>query len=341
MMKRFLFDQYQNIDYYAYELESKFLRVVILEYGGIIQTLIDKHSGVDIVHGYETIKEYFDDQDTYTGAIIGRYCNRIEKGSFILNDNEYHLHQNNNGNTLHGGKFGFNQKVFSSLVNQDKLILTICSPHLEEGFPGTLTLEVCYQVEDQFLNFSYAVSSDEDTIFNITNHAYFNLNGKNSILSHSFKIPAEEIACLNQDGLTINETMKIKETAFDFNEFKSLEEAIIHPHPQIVYGGGIDHHFLVSGSGFRNMLVSEGEALSLIVKSDLPGFHFYIGNFLKSYFGKSGVEYAPRTGFCVETQFYPNNINNQQFPKSILKKGDIKRFTTQYCIVNKEVHYED
>ena len=340
-MKRFIFDSIDNTDYYAFELENAYIRVVILEYGGIIQSFVDKKSGIDIVHGYANVSDYFNDQDTYTGAVVGRYCNRIEKGKFALNDQEYHLCGNNNGNTLHGGKIGFNQKLFHSTIDNNQLKLTYCSPHLEEGFPGELQLCVIYEIVQNELIFTYTVFAEEDTIFNITNHSYFSLANGDYINNHDMKILADEIACIDAFGQTMDKKLNVENTPFDFREYKLLEIALNDEHEQIKFAGGIDHHFCVRGEGLRKFLECKYYPLTLEITSDLPGFHFYTGNYLKSFMGKSNTVYKPRTGFCVETQFYPNNINNNQFPKSILKAGERQTFQTRYKVTNQEENYEN
>ena len=341
MMKRVLFDCYEGKEYYAYELESSYLKATILEYGGIIQCLVEKHSGIDIVQGYDGIQGYLIDQETYSGAVVGRYCNRIGKGNFVLNGIVYPLSQNNGLNTLHGGKIGFNQKIFDSRVEVDTLVLSYISPDGEEGFPGEMNLEVRYRLLDNYLNFAYEVSANSDTVFNITNHAYFNLQACNTVLDHEFEIYASKIATIDETGLTSNDTITVEQTPFDFRKAKKLEEAITQEHQQITFANGIDHHFVIDGEGFRPFLRCKHHLLELIVESDLPGFHFYTGNFLPSYMGKKGTLYEERTGFCVETQFYPNNINNNQLPKSILKAGEKQVFQTKYTIINKEMKDEN
>ena len=341
MMKRIRFDCYEGKEYFAYELETAYLKATILEYGGIIQRLEEKQSGIDIVQGYETIETYLKDQDTYSGAVIGRYCNRIGNGNFVLNGMVYPLYQNNGKNTLHGGKFGFNQKIFASKIENDTLVLSYISLDGEEGFPGELHLEVRYCLHDNSLDFAYKVHTDADTVFNITNHTYFNLRGYGSIMEHQFRINASRFGLINETGLTTDDTADVEQTPFDFRTGKSLNEALSQDHEQIALANGIDHHFLIDGAGSREFLTCDCDKLKLLVESDLPGFHFYTGNFLLSYEGKKGIKYDKRTGFCIETQFYPDNINNKQTPKSILKAGEIQSFHTKYTVINKEIHDEN
>lgn len=337
MIEKIVFDSKDGVDYYGYCLENEQLKVVILEVGAVIQSFLVKATGKDIVLGYDSIVDYLENENgSYLGATIGRYCNRIENGRFTLDGVEYQLATNNGPNTLHGGAIGFDRKLFQAHVLEDKLKLTYISPNLEEGFPGTVTFSVTYQLLGHSLELKYEAISDQDTIVNFTQHSYFNLNEEGTIENHKVYINADKCGMIDQNGLTLDQTFDVLGTPFDFRQINKIGLRFQQENEQLRLGNGFDHHYCISGTGERLFATLRNKNTFLKVYSDFPGMHFYTGNFLDNIHGKDGKIYGKRAGVCFETQYYPNNINNTQVPKSILKRGNKFEQYTRFEVLVKE-----
>ncbi len=337
MITKTLFGQVNQQDSYSYLLENDFLAVRILDYGATIQSFIVKPFNRDIVLGYDTLDEYVNERGTYLGATIGRVCNRIEKGCYKLNGSSYHLPINNGPNTLHGGISGFDNKVFNAEVIEDTLKLSYYSPHMEEGFNGNLSFSISFSLKEDALILSYEATCDEDTYVNFTNHSYFNLDGVGSIEQHRLFINADHCGEVDEDGLTLDSLIELYQTPLDFRRETKLALALIKDEfEQIKIAKGIDHHYLIKSEGYRLFSTLSNDSMYLKVYSDLPGMHVYTGNYISSLVGKYENLYHARAGIAFETQYYPNNINNNQLPKSILKKGDCFKHKTEFKVVLKE-----
>lgn len=270
------------------------------------------------------------------GACIGRTCNRIEKGRFMLNGKAYQIPINNNGNALHGGTEGFDKRIFAVKAEKNRLIMTLISPDADQGYPGNLHLEVIYELLPDGLKFAYSGISDQDTLLSVTNHSFFNLDHSDSVLSHELKLSASRYAHVDANGLTLDETEDVHGTPFDFTEFKAIGKDIAKDHEQLKNAHGYDHHFLVDGEGYRINAQYRTEELEMTVASDLPGFHLYTANFLNHETGKSGMFYPARSAVCFETQYYPNAVNYESQPKPILRKNQKCSHTTSYTFKGRE-----
>ncbi len=313
--------------------------VSITNQGGCIVSIIvpDKNGNfADVALGYETGADY-EVPDRYIAALIGRNSNRIENSEFTLNGKTYKLYANNGRNNLHGGKIGFNMKLWESSVEGDKVIMKLYSPDGEEGFPANLEVTVKYSFDDEnALKIDYFAVSDGDTVCNLTNHCYFNLGGHNSgdILSHKLKINASYYTEANEELLPTGVIASVKDTPFDFTDFHTIGERIDDDHIQLKNGGGYDHNFCCDGEGFRLIaeLWHENSGRLMEMYTDLPGVQLYTGNFMNDTepMGKNGATYGHRNGVCLEAQVYPNALRHPHFPTSILKKGETYRQTTVY-----------
>lgn len=313
--------------------------VEIITLGGAIRSIVvpDKKGALaDVALGYDSAEGY-EKQSKYIGALIGRHGNRIENAEFKLGRRKFTLAKNDGRNSLHGGISGFDRKLWEPETDGETLKLTYVSPDGEEGFPGELKVCVRYTfTEDNALCIDYSAVSDADTVCNLTNHCYFNLDGEGagSITGHSLKINATHFTVGNSECLPTGYVAKVEGTPLDFTDFHVIGERIDSKHEQIIFGNGYDHNFCPDGEGFRKMaeLRAEKSGRTMEVYSDLPGVQLYSGNSLDGAkpYGKGGKPYEKRSGMCLETQFYPNALRFDNFEKPILKKGERWHHVTVY-----------
>ncbi len=307
-------------------------------YGAKIVTLFvpDKDGNFkDIVFGYENINGYLDG-DKYFGAIVGRYANRIAGGKFVLDGTEYQIPTNDGGkNALHGGDSGFDDAVWTGEVlqttNGETVKLALDSPDGDQGFPGNLHVEVVYTLTDNNeLIVDYSAVTDKSTVVNLSQHSYFNLLGQDSgpILNHELVINADNYTPVDQALIPTGEIRPVAGTAFDFRTPRLIGERIANGEEQVVLGGGYDHNFILNKerAGELTFAASAYDILSgrfLEVYTTEPAIQFYTGNFLNgSETGKGGILYNYRSGFCLETQHYPDSPNHPDFPSTVLRPGE-------------------
>lgn len=320
-----------------YTLENKNgIQVAIITYGGRIISLRtpDKNGNMEnVVLGFNDLARY-EKENPYFGALIGRYGNRIANGKFSLNGTEYTLAKNNGPNNLHGGEEGFDRKVWESTTEESvdwvKLQLSYTSPDMEEGFPGNLKTTVTYTLhKDNSIDILYEATTDKATIVNLTQHAYFNLSGdfSQTILDHRVEIEADNFIPVDNGLIPTGELRSVDGTPFDFREPKLIGKDIDSDNKQINLGGGYDHCFVLNNesAGYRSVALAYHPATgrTLEVLTDEPGMQFYTGNFLDgSLESPSGGTYGKRSGFCFETQHYPDSPNQPAFPSVTLNPGD-------------------
>ncbi|MGK9117233.1 aldose epimerase family protein [Olivibacter jilunii] len=320
------------------------MQVALTNYGARIVSMIvpDKTgSSVDVVLGFNNILDYLHADELYHGATIGRYANRISNGTFELGGIPYKIEPNNGPNALHGGKNGFHTKIWDRRINNpNQVTFYYTSPDGEEGFPGTLTVSVDYLLTDENeLQINYRANSDKDTIINLTNHAYFNLDGEGSgsIVDHIVEIAAETFLPINEVQIPLGELRPVSDSAFDFRKPKRISSGISSDDEQIQKGGGgYDHTFVLNeankdGKKVAASAFSEKSGIMLEVLTTEPGIQFYTGNALTGKDkGKSGNHYAKQHAFCFETQHFPDAPNQAQFPSPILKAKQPFRSQTIY-----------
>ncbi|MCI5773220.1 MAG: galactose mutarotase [Erysipelotrichaceae bacterium] len=325
-----------GITYHLYSIKNHDIEISVCDYGATLCTF--KYKGQDIVQGFENVKGYMEEVP-YMNATIGRCCNRIKDGEFTLNGQTYHVPINNGPNSLHGGITGFDKVKWNIKVDTDKIVCEYLSVDKEEGYPGNVKVQVVYRLLAHGLEYSYEATSDQDTLLNICNHAFFNLNGPQSttILNDHLTIYAHKIGIVDKDGCTLNDTLDVKDTPFDFTSRKTIGRDIMLDHLQLLNGNGYDHHYIIDGEGFRKFCEYDNDKLILSVYSDLPGMHLYTGNYLDGQaHGKNGGNYPARSAVCFETQYYPNAINCQDHLKPILNKGEKINHITQFIIKEKD-----
>lgn len=324
----------EGIDVIKYKLSNRQgMEISIINYGGIITSWTAKDkNGVyeDIVLGYNELSEY-EKETPYFGAIIGRYGNRIAKGKFSIDGKEYTLAVNNGENHLHGGMKGFDKVVWDAETrltdSSVSLILTYLSKDMEEGYPGNLEVEVIYTLnnEDE-LSVIYKATTDKATVINLTQHSYFNLsaNFNNTILNHELILNSDSYLPVDKTLIPTGEFRDVTNTPFDFRTSKTIGQQIDEEDPQLKNGFGYDHCWVINeqDKGIR-FVASAFEPQSrrfLEVFSDEPGIQFYSGNFLDGTLpSKNNGTYEFRSGFCLETQHFPDSPNHKNFPSVILR----------------------
>ena len=328
---------------------SNGMEVSVISYGGIITSWKAKDRDgnyKDIVLGFNDLSDY-ETRSPYFGALIGRYGNRIKEGKFSLDGVEYDLVVNNGENHLHGGLNGFDKVIWDieKEVNDKSasLILRYTSRDMEEGYPGNLDVKVTYTLtNDDELRVRYEAETDKKTVINLTQHSYFNLSAglSRDILAHQITIDANSYLPVDQTLIPTGEIKSVIGTPFDFRESKSVGDNIDEENTQLTFGNGYDHCWVLNkqDEGIR-LVASAYDPLSgrlLEVSSDQPGIQFYSGNFLDGTLeSKDGAKYEFRSGFCLETQHYPNSPNQESFPSVTLNPGEkydtktIFRFSTR------------
>lgn len=305
----------------------------ISNYGGIVVSLkVPDRDGKlgDVVLGYDHLDDYLK-ETPYFGALIGRYGNRIARGKFTLDGQEYTLATNNYPNALHGGIKGFDKVVWQPMIlassDGPSLRLTYLSKDGEEGYPGNLSVTVVYSLlEDNALRVDYTATTDKDTVLNLTQHSYFNLAGKGDILGHVVMMPADKFTPVDSTLIPIGELRPVEGTPFDFRNPTAIGARINQDDEQLKFGKGYDHNWVFNkqvGEFTRLARVYEpATGRVLEVFSTEPGLQFYSGNFLDGTLkGKGGWIYQFRDGFCMEPQHFPDSPNKPQFPSVVLKPG--------------------
>lgn len=323
------------------------MRVKITNYGGIVQKIYipDKNKNLDVVLGRDTLEDYFDNRG-YLGAFIGRCANRIQDCKMCLNNITYQLADNDNGNCLHGGEIGFDQKLFNAEVleyqNKIDLILHRQSPDMEENFPGNLDVSLTYTLtnDNEFIILYNAVS-DKDTVINLTNHSYFNLAGhdNDTILDHTLQLNASFYTPNNEGLCPTGEVLSVENTPFDFRKEKLIGRDINENNEQLKVAKGYDHNFAIDGRGLRlaGVLKEPKSGRAIEIYTDLPGIQIYTGNYLSTANAtKKGVSYQDYQGIALETQYFPNGMKHGHFIPPIIKAGEPYQSKTIYKFLFKK-----
>ena len=336
-------DAGENIDLYTLR-NTHGVEATITNYGGIVVSLkVPDRNGKfdDVVLGFKDLDGYLK-PGPYFGALIGRYGNRIAKGRFTLNGVEYKLAVNNGENHLHGGIKGFDKVVWTGNEMKTKagpaLALTYLSKDGEEGYPGNLTTRVVYTLtNNNELKIEYTATTDKDTVTNLTHHSYFNLAGEGNgdILNTRVTINGNRFVPTDAGSIPLGELRKVSGTPFDFLTPHAIGERINQDDEQLKFGSGYDHTWVINGrAGVMRLAATAYEPTSgrvMQVWTTEPGMQFYTGNFLDGTLtGKAGKIYPRRSGFCFETQHYPDSPNQPSFPTTTLKKGATYKSTTVY-----------
>ena len=317
------------------------LQVRAIEYGAILQSIEvpDRHGELaDIALGYDTLDGYLGDSP-YFGAVVGRYANRIAAGRFSIDGTVSTLATNNDTNHLHGGDRGFDKVLWrGEALGTNEVAFAYRSPDGEEGYPGALDVTVTYRLtDDDELVVDYHAVADAPTPVNLTQHTYFNMAASGDILGHELRINADRYTPVDATLIPTGELSAVADTPFDFTTAAAIGARIDADHVQLRHGGGYDHNFVLNiaaGTGIDAPIhaahvVEPSSGRVLDVYTSEPGIQLYSGNFLDgSQVGKGGRRYTHRSGFCLETQHFPDSPNQPSFPTTIVRPGMAYRTRT-------------
>ena len=303
----------------------------VLSYGCVLQALaVPGRDGdlVDVCLGFDSQEEY-ESKGGCFGAVCGRVANRIRQGRIPLGDKEYFVSLNARGeHHIHGGVKGFHKQLWQAETQGNVLRLRRFSPHGEEGYPGNMLVCVEYELDDHnALHIRYHATTDADTVVNLTNHAYFNLNGhgSGSACGHMLRLDAAAITETDDSGMSNGKFLSVEATPFDFRAAKAIGQDID------TLPKGYDHNFVLDGEGLRDVGRLQGESgITMTVLTDQPGVQLYTANNLSGLGGKGGAVYKARDAVCLETQHYPNSPEHPHFPSVVLKAGEEFRSETIY-----------
>ena len=332
--------QGKQVDLYTLKNKNG-LTIAITNFGGrLVSLLVPNKDGksTDVILGHDSLSGYQQKAETYFGALIGRYGNRIAKGKFSLDGKSYQLDVNDKVNTLHGGFNGFYKQVFDAKkIGDQQLELSYLSKDGEGNYPGNLTVKVTYTLsDDNALKIEYTATTDKTTVVNLTNHAYFNLNGAGTptITNDSLRIDADYITPVDTTLIPTGKYEKVKGTPFDFTSLKTIGADIDKTDEQLKNGKGYDHNFVLNKHDISKSIAtvkSPETGIVMDVYTTEPGLQFYSGNFLTGLSdGKGKATYAHRSALCLETQHFPDSPNEPSFPTTVLKPGETYHTVTIY-----------
>lgn len=310
----------------------------ILNYGGRIHKLCilnNKGDLVDVVAGFNNILDY-QNPNPYFNAVIGRVANRIGNACFTINGKEYKLNANEKENQLHGGLNGFDKKLFNCEIKGDSLVLYYLSPDGEEGYPGNLSAEVAYTFKNGSLTIEYRAKTDKTTHCNLTNHAYFNLDGSFDapIYDTELYLNSSKMLEIDNNLIPTGGLLNIIDTPCDFKRTKPIGRDIEKEYQPLKQAGGYDFAFILDdNNSLSASAYSNKSGILLEVHTDAPSIQFYSGNFLDGIDGKKKINY--RGCFCLETQGYPSACNREGFPSTLLKEDECFIRTTKYSFSTK------
>ena len=314
------------------------MEIAVSDYGAtLVQVIVPDKEGkpCDVVLGYDEAAGY-EEGDLFFGAIVGRSANRIGGASFELNGVTYQLEKNDNGNNLHSGMDFYNQRMWKvKETADDHITFELDSPDGDQGYPGAVHIEVTYTLtEDNAVKIAYHAVPDADTLINMTNHSYFNMDGHASgdVLDQEVWIDADAFTRADAESIPTGEITPVEGTPMDFRKEKVVEKEIGADYTPLKLAGGYDHNWVLNGKGFRKAAFAESEetGIKMEVYTDLPGIQFYSGNFLAGSKGKEGAVYEKGYCICFETQYFPDAIHKENFESPITKAGEVYDTTTVY-----------
>ena len=314
-------------------LRSGEVEAAVLTYGAVLQSVRAPDSAgasAEVTLGYDDLDGYLSDT-TFVGAVVGRFANRIARGRFSLDGVEHVLPRNNGDACLHGGPRGFHTQVWEPREVPGGVQLTLTSPDGDMGFPGTLTTTVTYVLDDDGLAVGYTAETDAPTVVNLTNHAYWNLDGEGTIEDHVLELPAPRFVAVD-DGLIPTGVEPVDGTPMDFRTPRRIGERLRAATDQLLHARGYDHAWVQDpdDGGLRLIARVRGPRSGRVleVHTDQPSVQFYSGNFLDgSAIGRGGRAYRQSDGFCLETQHLPDSPNQPEFPSTVLRPGE--RYATR------------
>jgi aldose 1-epimerase len=327
-----------------FTLKNGNLQAEITNYGGrVVSLLVPNKNGklTDIIVGPSTLKGFIESTEPYYGAAIGRYGNRIAKGKFTLDGKAYTLATNNGVNHLHGGKKGYQSVVWDAKQVSDSVLeLTYLSKDGEEGFPGNLSIKMTYTLtSDNGLRFDYEATTDKPTVCNLTNHAFYNLNGCGSgtVNDHVLQVNADNYTPVDATLIPFGKNESVKNTPFDFTTARALNVGLMDStNIQLKNGGGYDHNFVLNRRATKDLqeaatMTGDKSGIVMKIQTQEPGLQFYGGNFMQSKnVMKGGSKDDYRTSFALETQHFPDSPNQKSFPSTVLRPSEMYKTSTIY-----------
>lgn len=338
MVEKKAFGEINGREVSLYILKNDCLEVSLSDYGAtIVRVRLTLKNGEvrDLVRGYDSLDSYVN-ADGYLGAVVGRVGNRICKGKFSLDGKDYELYCNNGVNHLHGGKIGFDKKIYDTAIDGDSVLFSATSPDGEEGYPGKLDYSVKYTLSGTSLCLDYYAVTDKATPVNLTNHVYFNLMGHGTVYSHRITVDADRYIPTDDTLIPTGEIAQVEGTPFDFRSEKFLSAGILGTHKDITLGGGLDHCvvFTDRGEGMheRVKVTSPDGLVTLKTYTDMPAVQIYSGNFLgnKAFPFRGGETQIKRAAFCLETEAMPDSVNHANFTNTVLRPGEEYKTSTVY-----------
>lgn len=304
------------------------MKVYVLDYGCTIQSVLvpDKNGHTtDVVLGYDRLEDY-ERGSCYHGALVGRYANRIKNAQVRIGGTVYQMERNNGTHHLHGC---LSARIFHCEVSRDGLEFTYTSPEGEDGLPGNMKVTVRYQLsDDNMLSLEYEAETDAETVVNLTNHSYFNLNGTGDVLGHTIHLKSDRFTELDSELIPTGRILSVEGTPMDFRDGKRIGTDVYSDYDQIQKCGGYDHNFVLHSdetSGLFSEVTGDISGIRMLCYTTQPGVQFYTGNYLQddtAQSGKHGTVYPPHAGFCLETQHYPSSPDFPDFPSTKLMPGE-------------------
>ena len=319
------------------------LRARVITFGATLVSLeTPDRSGqlADVVLGFDRVEDYVAEHP-YFGSTVGRYANRIAAGKITIEGREYQLATNHGPVHLHGGTSGFEKKIWSAGTSDvdNSVVFSYTSPDGQENYPGNLVCKVTYTLtEKNELVLDYDAQTDKATVVNLTHHSYFNLAGagNSDILDHLLMINADHYTPTDEHSIPTGELHPVRNTPFDFTQARAIGARIDDDHPQLTLAGGYDHNYVLNSTDNAELHLAavashEGSGRVMEVRTTEPGMQFYAGNFLDGTLtGKQGKTYPRRSGFCLETQHFPDSPNQPAFPSTLLLPGQTYTQRTVY-----------
>lgn len=325
---------------HLYMLENaKGMKAYISDFGAsLVRLFVPDRDGRmrDVVLGYDDVSGY-EEGNGGLGATVGRNANRIGGAQVEINGITYELEKNDNGNNLHSGPDYYQKRLWTvKEYDSGHVTLVLHSPDGDQGYPGVLDMYVTYSLdEDSALKIHYEAQPDQDTIINMTNHSYFNLNGHDSgtAMGHKVMLYADAFTPADSQSIPTGEIRGVEGTPMDFRKERVLGDDIDTDYEPLVFGGGYDHNWVLKNNGKFDKVaevVSEESGIRMEVFTDLPGVQMYTANFLDNEPGKDGASYAKRSAVCLETQYFPDAVHHEEFPQPICRKGEKYDTRTAY-----------
>lgn len=334
-----VFGNIQNGEAHLYTFENaNGMKMKVSDMGAILVSVVIKDKNgkeTDVVHGYDHPSDY-EGETVFFGATVGRNANRIGGASFELDGVRYELTKNDNDNNLHSGLDFYRDRIWNvEQVTAHSITLSLFSPHMDQGYPGNVTIYVTYTLtDDNEIQIEYKAEPDADTIINMTNHSYFNLDGHDSgsVLEQKVWIDADAYTEADAYSIPTGREIPVEGTPMDFRTPKAIGQDIEEDYEALNFGQGYDHNYVLNGTGYRKVagMESEKSGIKMSVYTDLPGMQLYTGNFLTGQKGKGGASYPKRSAACFETQFAPDAINHDDFQGPVCKKGETYYSKTAY-----------